>query len=600
MAQLPVALSVPVQFQDPGPLTSQELNENFLALVQLLMQTNTAVNALGTGGLSFAFNTALTPLVYNFGNYIQTPGQPAGANVAALQAMFNAITTGGYVWIPQTNFPVTNSSSGLTVPDNTIIQGLGTGGKATSGYDFFHFTITDSVSNGIFLNPSGPHNYGGIELRNLAFNWVTPTEFDTAINCNTIAGRIIGCTFNNCPTSVNLGGLQCTMDQCQINMQGSALTTATWIIMASQQGRIQGPSEFIGVGTLNHTAIAIGGGLSNSEKNVIRDVHLANPQYGIDFSDINGALQNAGITRSGCTHCTIDAVECQASYTAIYLAPSSTSTNANIVDTKILNSSFLKGQQSANNSPLVFFGGGASTNSVYGIEMSNCDLIGNVNGGTPEAGQYGLQIDNYVDSVLIDNCRINQFGTPAGSDGTANIAVTGTVGPGVVTISNCDLRAQYEPATVSNGQIYGNATSGSTTTQWAFLIPASATLSKCTIHIDNCNMTGFIGNPVSVAGTLSGSATLLLTDCHGYNDIASVVTATQPVTGGTGATTAAAQGYYGYSIFSGTNTGSNTTFTWGGTKTYTLTANQVFSFRVHPYDSVVLSQSVTSFHWIGV
>lgn len=609
-SNLPVALSVPVQFQDPGPLTSQQLNANFLQLVELLEQTNAAVNTLQNSALNVGFATAFSPLIQNYGNYVGAAGGSSATNMAALTAMFAAMPNGGYAWIPQASFPVTSGASpgSITVPCNSIVQALGTGGKAFHSLaDFYHFVISEGVANGVFLDlTTQNHSYGGIELRNIAFNWVSPSQYATAVNLNIISGLVYGCTFNNCPTAVAMNGLQNLVERCNVNITNAGQANATWFLLASEQGKIVGPSEFLQSGQsqggpAGNVAIAVGGGISNAENMVIERLHLANPSIGIGFADTNSAMSNAGFSRSGCTHLIIDKVHCQANATAINLTPSSTSNNAYIINTKISNCTFLKGQGSANASPLVLLDGGTVVgNTVYGVEMVNCDVLGNVtSSGTPEANQYGVQISNLIDGVLIDNCRISQFGTPAGSDGTANIAVLGNPGPGSINISNCDLRPIYNALTVTNAQPFGSSSNGSTASQYAFLIPASATLSNCKIRINNCNMNGFVGSPVHVAGTISGSATLKIYNCSGYNDAATVVTSTQPVIGAAGATSAAAQGYYGPSVFSGVNTGSNTTLTWAS-KTYTLLANQVFSFTVDPYDSMSLSQSITTFRWIGV
>ena len=91
--------------------------------------------------------------IYNAVDYgLNTAGS---GNNTALNLLFSALNSalspaliGGSVRIPQYNFPVVAvipsgaTNMGIIVPDQVIIQGLGTGGEGMGGSNY-HFTITD-------------------------------------------------------------------------------------------------------------------------------------------------------------------------------------------------------------------------------------------------------------------------------------------------------------------------------------------------------------------------------------------------------------------------------------------------------------------------
>ena len=135
-----------------------------------LQQLQTLIG--GGGGVpSILFNTNLSALtIYNYGNYVTTPVGNAAVNTAALATMFTAVTNGpgivgGMIWIPQYNFQV-NANSDLMLPEDSIIQGLGTGGSVgSSGHSgSWHFSINEPGGAGgpyTFLTSSGAHTSGG-------------------------------------------------------------------------------------------------------------------------------------------------------------------------------------------------------------------------------------------------------------------------------------------------------------------------------------------------------------------------------------------------------------------------------------------------------
>lgn len=79
--------------------------------------------------------------IYNAVDFGTTAGGAAASNTAALESLFTAMTDaaglgGGMARIPQFNYPV--NSGGLALAQQSIIQGLGTGGY-NNGMGNYHF-----------------------------------------------------------------------------------------------------------------------------------------------------------------------------------------------------------------------------------------------------------------------------------------------------------------------------------------------------------------------------------------------------------------------------------------------------------------------------
>jgi hypothetical protein len=109
------------------------------------------------------------------------------------------------------------------------------------------------------------------------------------------------------------------------------------------------------------------------------------------------------------------------------------------------------------------------------------------------------------------------------------------------------------------------------------------------IRVTNCDWSGYSGSPLSVGSSaFASSGRLYITNTAGYND---QKTAINSNTIPTGATTAAAHGYYGPSRI--TFTGA-TSYTLNGV-TYTATAASLW---LDPYDSFNQTGSGTG-TWIG-
>jgi hypothetical protein len=586
--------------------------------------------------------------IYNSVDYGLTASGGASLNNAALVSLFTGLNnapglTGGFARIPQYNFPVVavvyvsgSSPMGISVPDQVIIQGLGTGGQGL-GASNYHFTISDpsgaTMASALFV-AEGNHSIGGTEFRNLAFEWNGSASYagDTAINVGFAATLVYRCTFTNCPTAVNFAGyssdstpdsLGSVMRECQVKyLNGPA--NATCVILAGQQTGIMGPSILLCQGAGDEgpagcTGVAIGGGLTNNEHNIIDGVHFTNWATCVDYADMNGAIVNG--SHSGCqyttiAHCEMDGQGVGSTYphAGACINLTTYSDTGNIYGQNIVGNSLSISQNSANSNPVILIDTGALGPGGVGgpnTNVSSIDLIGNIvfsnitsssgHSGDAKPNTYGIQI-NAGDSIRVIGGKIGNMGAMSmvGNDGSANICISGN--PGSVIIDGVDLRPTYVNA--------GGGSNGSAASEYALLV--SGALSTGPIQVRNCDMTGFSASPVGVTGSITVGATpgrgpLYITDCPGYNDQNTVINTRTNLSTGT-AYAAYDQGsnhgtsYYGPSLVVFTvGTSSTGTFQINNGTAQTLLANQVVSvFLATPYDTIQFNAHLPSaILWTG-
>jgi hypothetical protein len=554
--------------------------------------------------------------VYNAEDFGTTAGGSASSNTAALSSMFTVMFTatapalgGGTAQIPQYNFPVNASVAGLPVPPGPggsgdgvggcIIQGLGTGGQSGTN-KAFHFSINDPAGTGpfIFFDCSGPHTSGGTFFKNLAFRWTNPGYAgDTCLYLQYWNNGVDSCTFTDCPTAMNIQGLGVSATRCTINY-GANITTptnVTSILLAGIQVEISGPSEFNGggiTGATETTFMTIGGGPANSDHNTIRSVHVYGYNYGIDYSDINGLLSNEGGTQNN----VIEGCKIDTSITGVNLVPPNS--NGQIFNQTFSNNLITKGQDSTNGSAIFFIDskGGASTN------VGPVTLIGNLifsdvtsagtHTGVAQSNQYGVEIGT-CQTVNIIGGQISQVGTAAGSDGTANVCISGV--PDSVIIDGVNLNAIYYGA--NTGSSTGSG--GSKASQYALLISGDPVYTQ----VSNCSMIGFAGTPVSVTGS---PGAVYITNCVGYNDQNTTINVIGNITTGV-AYKAATQGansgtsYWGPSFVMFKANASGGTFQYNGGVAQTLLASQVVCLTLaSPYDTIQFNtHAPAAFAWVG-
>jgi hypothetical protein len=220
------------------------------------------------GWLTSAWQGSDNNTVYNAVDFGLNAGGIASDNTNALASLFTSMLTaaapalgGGTAHVPQYNFPVNASTTGITVPPGPpgagaglggcIIQGLGTGG-ADKEHTAFHFSITDPSDEAgpfTFLNCSGPHHHtsGGTYLRNIAFEWVSAGyALDTVLYLDYYNGGADSCTFANCATVAFIRGLGMRFRNCTINYYGTTMPLSpnfTAILLSAINCEISGPSE---------------------------------------------------------------------------------------------------------------------------------------------------------------------------------------------------------------------------------------------------------------------------------------------------------------------------------------------------------------------
>ena len=166
----------------------------------------------------------------------------------------------------------------------------------------------------------------------------------------------------------------------QYGIANNVPNNATAIILTGEQAQVQGPCEILqqGVGAggpSGCTAILFGGGTSGGENMQVRNLHLSDWFYGVDFADVN----NTG-NKSGCQYGTIMACEMQIFGSAINLCTSGPNTSQAIEGIRITESTMLKSQNSNNGLPIVFidcnFTGATSGNNNPNTHCSGIDIMG--------------------------------------------------------------------------------------------------------------------------------------------------------------------------------------------------------------------------------
>ncbi len=541
------------------------------------------------------------------------PSDNSDALTSTFTAIFNATPPGGGVWVPEFGYPVNSSPTGIQVPYNTILQGMGTSGLNRAGATGeFHFSINGTGgspgSGNTFFVVTGAHTSGGTLLQNLGFSWIDSTnENDTCINAEIGWNlRVTNCFFLGCPIVMNCDALASGLDGSAIKYQAGSPNNAVAVILQSPQCFAAGPGEYAQdavnpsegggeAGPTNCVAVMICGGPSNGEHCWVRDVHLSEFSYGVCFNTQNawGGTDFCTATlgadgapiNSGSQDAVVTNVECQAFVTAVYIQPKSDTDP--IYGVKVSDSYLVKCQNSTDGRAIAYVdtNGGANQN-VSDVEFVSCTIFSDVttsdpNTGAPQNGQYGLQL-NAGDNLRVIGGRISNMGTKSTpqNDGTANIAITGAVG--LTTIDAVNLSAAAAIATQQRPS------------QWGLLVTGDIT---GPITVSNCNF-GTSGwgasGPASVTGTVSASNPLYITNCPGYND------RNTPLNGGMAplsAVSAAACStpYFGPSVFTWTSTTPVTVHVFGSS----YTANSGIIFLPSAYDTFSMSTTPLAFSWIG-
>lgn len=516
---------------------------------------------------SIAYNEDFSPMtIYNFGYYITKNGNQAES---ALVEMFGAMSSGGLAFIPQQSFQIDTAKGPFDVPDQCNIVSSGGAGTAgpSGGTSFFHFMITSAGSSTFLTCNPGTHSSGGIYLRGLGFQWVAPPAGDdTCIAAGVENVRAVRCTFTDCPIAFNANGLSCTLEQCTINYtvtHASGPNGTSAVILRMPECAVMGPGVFSQTSRKNNgatgcTCISIQG----AEHVVIANMQLYEWTIGVDFSQGPTGQTLA----SQITNCEI---ECWQHALNIKL-PDSNSTAAGI---KVTDCTLAKASDSDDGAAIVTID--ASGGTLHDVTLLNCTVL-NMADASAISGQYGLQISSGTDVKIIGGAYSNNSHA-----GGAGIAITPPVGAQVtdIQIINADLRPNYPAAPNQNSQ------------QYALLVTNGSSLMSALVS--GCDMTGYSpASPVSV----SGSPTyLLITDCPGYNDQNTSLTATTTqLTSGVSASSSSTP-YYGPSVITYSSTAPVTLHVFG----QAITASMGIIFLPNPYDSFYFSARPAIFSWTG-
>lgn len=602
---------------------------------------------------ALAYNSNFTPLtIYNFGQFVNAPSLSAPANDAALRAMLLAMQNapglvGGMAWFPQYQVAASATGTGLIITDQSIFQGLGAGGSGSA-----QFLITGTTGQGdVFWNTntgSLGHSEGGVFFRNLSFQWVNPISTgnptnapDTAINLQTQAARVQDCVFIDCPTAVGFDGivtstghgLGCTLERGTIRygIHATCPDNAVLIVMSGEQAQILGPTivnqkPFINGGPNGVTGLGWGGGIRGSEHQVVAGIHIADTQYGIDFSNRRGLAQLTG----GALYPTLRDGQFDNYSQALNLSLDQITTN--IVGGTWEGNTFNKSRQSQHDSnPIVLIDtlnevGGANANIVehdfVGNKIfSNVTFIPDSNPANPPLvngiaadNQYGLELRGGSGLRFVGG-KIGQCGNNATnvggvwSDGSANVCITGGPiggGPGNISFTGTVLGPKF------GGQgVFGGGTTGAGPSQYGVLVKGN--FINGPVSFNNCNLQGFTGTGQApfhaAAGAVIGTGCLYFNNCLGYNDqntnilAGGTIPINQPFAAATASAAAGSGGvggtvnYYGGSLFTAVSAGGTVKIAGGATQS--MNVGQLLSLPLGPYDTLQFSIVPTNPIWRG-
>jgi hypothetical protein len=470
---------------------------------------------------------------------------------------------------------------------------------------------------------TGAHTSGGTLFQNLGFSWIASScANDTCINANEQWNlRATNCFFLNCPIVMNCDSLSSGLDGSSIKYEAGSPDNAAAVILQAPESFAAGPGEYNqdavnpssgpgpGPGPTNCVAVMVCGGPSAAQHCWVRDLHSAEYSFGVcfntqtaygpsTFQDFCTATMNGGSPlESGAQETVVHNCEFQSYVTAVYVQP--TTSAQTIYGIKISDSFLVKSQNSLDGHAIAFVDtNGGGNDNVSDVEFVNCTIYSNVttsgkHTGEPQNGQYGLQL-NTGDNLRVIGGRISNMGTQSSpqADGTANIAITGSVG--MATISGVNLSATAAIAAQQRPSQWGLLVSGN--------ITGPITVSDCNFGTTGWSASG----PVSVTGTVSASNPLYISNCPGYNDQNTSINTLANITTGT-AYYAANQGanggtsYFGPSFVMFTANASGGTLQYNGGAAQTLLPSQVVCLTLaSPYDTIQFNtHKPAAFAWIG-
>lgn len=504
--------------------------------------------------------------IYNYGFFIDSIVDPTGA----LGGMFAAMNpgpyaTGGRAFIPQQSFAVNATSSGLTVPDQCVIDGSGAGGILVSegGSSFYHFVVTPvgpGASTFLTSTTSDFYTFGGIYFQSLAFQWGTSSNAkDTCIYAGVLNVRAINCTFTDCPRAFNAQSLSGTLEQCTINYTVSAPNSTKAVVLGGPQCGVIGPGQFSQTspgsgGATGCTCISI----EEAEHPVVSGIQIVDWTIGIDLSQ----MQNTRFAQI--TDCEI---ECWQTAVNIQIPATASKTTAGI---EVAGCALAKASDSDDGNPIVVISANGLSNTLLNdIGLIDCTVF-NMAADAP-LSQHGLEIASGSNIRIIGGTYSNNS-----SNGGAGIAITGS--PSGVKIIGANLQPSYAASPNVRNQQYGLLISGSPTY----------------VRVASCDMTGYTltgQRAVDVTGT---PIDLLIQGCPGYNDQNTLLNGSVAPTSNINAATCTTP-YFGPSVIVYSGSVPVVLHVFGET----ITSSFGVVFLPSPYDSFYFSAAPTTFSWVG-
>lgn len=591
----------PVVFDPHTDADANAVNDNFNSVATAI---NNLANLIGEYLNSDADLSALT--IYNYMHYGASQLLPSADNDNALNAMFSVISSaspnGGYALIPQCQFDIDASAQGFALPDQVIIQALGTGGTGGSEVPaVFHFNIhgtggslsSDPASGWCFLNSTGAHTSGGSYIRNLTMHWINSTNAgDTAIIADQWNTRAEECVFVDCPGGMQCSGLATGARGCTYQLHSGTPNGSVAFYLEGNQSycrdgiilQVNSQYSVSNPGPSGCTAISLGNSKDikgPTEHAQIMNMHLAQFYYGINYQLLFGVKgTNIGMT------------EIQSSGTCVNMV--TPNPNKAIFAEKYTSCVFQKGNNSPDGSPIVYIdANGGSINIVNDIEFVSCTAWNA--SSVPANNQHVLELGGCSDIRLLGGRWCNAGATT----GSANIAILGAPNTtanvtkksiGSVSLVGVNLSSGYQNSQHDNS------------TACALYFDA---IPVYPVVVYSCPMPGYNGaNPVIVNNPNDIPVNMLtIKNCAGYNDLDLVLNNNTAPTGVLTAAATCSSPYYGPSKLQFVHTGALqlTTGLIGKTGTlYNVPANAFVSIYLdNPWDGVLFSTQPATFRWKG-
>jgi hypothetical protein len=420
---------------------------------------------------------------------VNTPTQ-AAANTVALQAACNAAATNsGAVFIPSSLNGDYYVNPGVVITTSTRTFAMfGTTDKAQ-----LHVPSSSGGGTLLTLNTTGS-NLGAISISDLRFTYDVPLT-GTALLINGGEDIVIRhCIFNECPVGVSTAGLDTQIENCQFNTASQSGTTQIQVGVVGNEANVTNILDcfLFTQPNLNNTGLVLARAVEFTVTNT------SFQQYD------NCCIQMLG-GGQGTTHGSVIGCQLSGKGTVLWMQPGTgpngtPSATRNINDIRFVGCLFRHGTNNpGGNSPGVYIdSGGGPTGNCAGIEFADCVCDGFYGAG--------YQV-NVAGSVSWDGGRAT--GNNLGNNGQqANISIIGAATKCYINGTICRGAIGYESGTAPYG---------------IFLAGGCTNIYVRGADVGGCTTAGMTFS--------SPGANIQITNCPGYNDQGTLVTATAPAAG---------------------------------------------------------------------